>query len=98
MVEQPAAGDPLADGIAEPVGAGEVVEDDRAAWDGSLPAMFSVLSSCPPLGSQHSRRGCQTRAVSQVPASLRNTKVLDVDSLITMLSPQGCRGSVICTR
>jgi hypothetical protein len=50
--------------------------------------MFSLLSTCPPLGTQQSSRGCQTSAVSQVPDFRRNTKVLDVDYLITMLSPR----------
>jgi thiol-disulfide isomerase/thioredoxin len=77
-----------------------VVVDNRyevpASWSSSgasrasrmaASAMFSALSTWPPLGSQHSRRGCRTRAVSHVPASSRNTNRLDVGSLITMLPP-----------
>jgi hypothetical protein len=48
----------------------------------------SFASTCPPAESQHSRRGCHTRAASQQPSlSRRRINTLDVDSMI-MLSPQ----------
>jgi hypothetical protein len=57
-------------------------------------AAVSFASTWPPAGSQHSRRGCHTRAASQQSSlSRRRINTLDVDSMI-MLSPQRTRYKV----
>ncbi len=78
-------GNPAGTGIAGP---GSSRTDSPVSSRASRHAASAALSSpstWPPLGIQHSSRGCHTSAVRHKPSqSLRNTNVLAVASLITI--------------